>query len=688
MQTVRAGAPLQWCDSAQARAAKQNEPRHAQKVAGEVRALRAAGYAAAEAHGVVRASRPAPVVLGNRLAEASSEQFAWDEVQVARKRRVVLRWPFAGTRPWLVLPLSVAVSASGKRRLIFNARYLTLFLAYLRFSYETLRDLVAALLSGGYISTKDLRAGYHHVFMELDAWSLLGFSLRGELFVFTCLPFGLSQAPYLFTRLLHAVYVLPRSLGWRITAMVDDSVQPAPPQPHLTRAQLHRQARWRVLCVLRLEAALGLLHSWDKCQLWPAELCEFLGLLVDTAAGTLRVPDRKLQRFAALVHTFFSAQADADRSAAWRSALGLLASFAPALRMTRLIGRWLREWSGHGAPDAAWASDLLQFWQAHVPQLHGKPWHGDVQPATVLELATDASDHAYGAHVPGGSFRAALMMSAGEGELSSTLREVRGAHNGLQELLRAGAVQADSRVQVHLDAPELLRDKHMRVWLDSQAAANACANERGNASVFEAVKELHRLALQHMLILSFEWHPCTAASARLADALSKQQDPHDWRQSRMLAAQQLFAKPGWGHPELDCFAIQRARQCTLYFAQVWDGSCAAVDALAQSRQPDGHGRPLCFMFPPLHLATDTLHKVLLEGANAIVVVPAQLTAAQAALVRQLPVAANGNVQLKAPHKVLVTPTDSVPNAVRAGGWKTPLQAFRIIPRVGAQLGGE
>ena len=121
--------------------------------------------------------------------------------------------------------------------------------------------------------------------------------------------------------------------------------------------------------------------------------------------------------------------------------------------MTRLLGRWLREWSGQGVPDAAWAHDLLHFWETHLPQLHGKQWHADVLPATVLELATDASDHAYGAHMPGSDFQAALPMAAGEGALSSTLREVRGAYKGLQELLRANVVQAGGRVQVQLDAP-------------------------------------------------------------------------------------------------------------------------------------------------------------------------------------------------------------------------------------------
>ena len=57
-------------------------------------------------------------------------------------------------------------------------------------------------------------------------WKDIGFSLfyRGELrfFQFTVLPFGLSVAPYLFTKIQRALIKHWRSKGFRILTYLDD----------------------------------------------------------------------------------------------------------------------------------------------------------------------------------------------------------------------------------------------------------------------------------------------------------------------------------------------------------------------------------------------------------------------------------------------------------------------------------
>ena len=116
-----------------------------------------------------------------------------------------MRWPFPGRRPWIVLPLSVAVDAYGKRRLILDARYLNAFLAYMPFSFEQLASLPGFTRVGDYIIIDDLKSGYHHARMAPGTWGYLGFEIDGELYVFTCLPFGVSQAPWAFTQVLQLV---------------------------------------------------------------------------------------------------------------------------------------------------------------------------------------------------------------------------------------------------------------------------------------------------------------------------------------------------------------------------------------------------------------------------------------------------------------------------------------------------
>jgi hypothetical protein len=156
-----------------------------------------------------------------------------------------------GKRPHCILPLAVAESSSGKKRLILDARVINLFVQYQRFHYEQLVEWLGNAQQGGFLTLKDLSAGYHHVYMAVEHWALLGFELEGEMYCFICLPFGLSQAPWTFTRLLEWVYQLPRQVGWKVTAMVDDSAWPTPS---------HWQGVWRAWCTSRLEAALGSVH--------------------------------------------------------------------------------------------------------------------------------------------------------------------------------------------------------------------------------------------------------------------------------------------------------------------------------------------------------------------------------------------------------------------------------------------
>jgi hypothetical protein len=50
--------------------------------------------------------------------------------------------------------------------------------------------------------TVDLSSAYHHVEMHSDATSYLGVEWQGSFYRFVVLPFGLSHAPWLFTKMM------------------------------------------------------------------------------------------------------------------------------------------------------------------------------------------------------------------------------------------------------------------------------------------------------------------------------------------------------------------------------------------------------------------------------------------------------------------------------------------------------
>jgi hypothetical protein len=293
-----------------------------------------------------------------------------------------------------------------------------------------------------------------------------------------------------------------------------------------------------------------------------------------------------------------------------------------------------------------------------------------------LQLVSDASERGYGAVLQGEpQTQMAFPMSAeeraamqGEG-LSSTLREVKGFIRGVQELHRLGRVQKGAAVQI---------------WTDSQSAYACCARMRGHGEVFEAVKTLHLLAWEMGLELSFVWVPREHEVLQAADLLSKSIDPGDWRFSRKFAAQQVFSK--LGTPDLDCLGSAWAHMCPVYFSEMFDGKCCAVDGFQQrwdawpSRggdQPAARrgGKPLCWLFPPLSRLHATLVKIETDRAEAIVVLPRTLDVACETVLKRLPV--RQQVDVSGPHSVMVVATVRVPAQVAAGGWKTPLRACRV-----------
>ena len=70
-----------------------------------------------------------------------------------------------------------------------------------------------------------LKRGYHHIFP--DHQRFLGFSWvtsdgKPSFFIFTVLEFGLSSAPYIFTKLLRPLVKHWRSQGIHIVIYLDD----------------------------------------------------------------------------------------------------------------------------------------------------------------------------------------------------------------------------------------------------------------------------------------------------------------------------------------------------------------------------------------------------------------------------------------------------------------------------------
>ena len=97
----------------------------------------------------------------------------------------------------------------------------------------------------------------------------------GKFYQFKTLPFGLTSAPYVFTKLLRPIASLLRQQGLRIVIYLDDMLLMASSE---RRDEPHNHTPWLLL---------GFVLNHKKCITEPTQLIEFLGFIVDSRNTTL-----------------------------------------------------------------------------------------------------------------------------------------------------------------------------------------------------------------------------------------------------------------------------------------------------------------------------------------------------------------------------------------------------------------
>ena len=127
----------------------------------------------------------------------------------------------------VINPLSVSVQSCGKKRLILDLRYVNQHIFKQRIKFEDWRVGLDCFEKGNHFTKFGLKSGYHHLDVFPDHQRFLGFSWvmsDGEpsFFMFTVLPFGLSSARYIFTKLLRPLVKHWRSQGIHTVVYLDD----------------------------------------------------------------------------------------------------------------------------------------------------------------------------------------------------------------------------------------------------------------------------------------------------------------------------------------------------------------------------------------------------------------------------------------------------------------------------------
>ncbi|KAM4748709.1 uncharacterized protein WCC33_006088 [Rhinophrynus dorsalis] len=470
-------------------------------------------------------------------------------------------------------------------RPVINLRALNGFVLYRHFKMEGIHCLRDLLLPSDWMVKIDLKDAYLTVPMAPTSQTFLRFFWNGQIWQFTCLPFGLSSAPWCFTKLLKPVVHFLRSRGVRMIIYLDDM---------LIMSQDKERLLSHTELTLRLLTSLGFLINWDKSVLVPSRSMEFLGFLTDSVHTSLSLPAGKVRSIRRELRVVLRKGRFSLRTLA--RIVGLLAASIQAIfpgplhyrALQRLKARHLQRGLGYSDVIAlsSDAREELVWWLKHLDAWNGRAIFG-VAPDIVIE--SDASLVGWGA-------RRGLVSTGGRWSLDE-----RDLHINYLELL-AGSFALKSLAGDRVDCCVLLR-------MDNVSAVRYVNRLGGTRSkpLAELARDFWHFCLDRNIMVQAEYLP--GLSNAVADWNSRfLSDRSDW----MLHGQVFSSLEGlWGPLHVDLFASRLNRRLPRFFSWRPDPEALAVDAFLQPWFPDRN-----YAFPPFALIARTILAVRRQAAGA------------------------------------------------------------------------
>ena len=297
--------------------------------------------------------------------------------------------------PLIVNPLSLATNSGSKNRLVLDLKHINPHLHTLKFKCEDVDTAVLLLNPGDFLFTFDIKSAYHHIEIFQDHQTYLGFQWgytngKPQYFVFRVLPFGLSTAPLVFTKILKPVLRHWRSSGKRVCMFLDDGLGGV----RIQSAILVSQAVKRDLI------PFGFLLRDSKCFWDPMQIQTWLGHIFNMSINQLFVTEARLQKLEQSLDNILNCPQKV-------TARQLAAVAGQIVSMSRAIGPKVYLYTRHIyfaiETRENWGSILafnfkltteLQYWVSNVRALNGRNMFTRPQRFDTM-VYSDASELGY-----------------------------------------------------------------------------------------------------------------------------------------------------------------------------------------------------------------------------------------------------------------------------------------------------
>jgi hypothetical protein len=274
-------------------------------------------------------------------------------------------------------------------------RYVNNHLVEKKFKFEGLKDIADMAEKGDHAVSYDLTSGYYHVSLHPSSRPYVGFKWDGKYYMYNCLPFGLSTAPWVFSKVMRELVMFWRAKGVNILPYLDD---------FFFLKKGFAPCRLVAIMVEHDMALAGLKINWDKSSGVPSLTHFHLGFDVDLELGMFSVPLSRWEVLLTSTDLIINARRGRVQARTLASLVGTIISMKLAWGpVTQLYTRHLYALINSVISFNCWVtlndevSNELLFWQ-HLPRLK---FTSDIWPnnhGLTFRVATDASDIGWGGH--------------------------------------------------------------------------------------------------------------------------------------------------------------------------------------------------------------------------------------------------------------------------------------------------
>lgn len=185
---------------------------------------------------------------------------------------------------------------------------------------EDIRTVTRLITRGCFMATVDLKDAYFFVAVNEVSKRFLRFKFQGITYEFQCLPFGLSSAPLVFTKLLKPIAAYLRSKGFIIAIYLDDVI---------CIGNTYKDCLICVTETMKLLVSLGFVINFAKSKLIPDNVQTYLGFELNSKTMCLCLPQTKRQKIKDYVSKVRQKTSLSIRDFA--KLIGILCSACPAI---------------------------------------------------------------------------------------------------------------------------------------------------------------------------------------------------------------------------------------------------------------------------------------------------------------------------------------------------------------------